>query len=89
VHALEWIAERRLEEAAARGEFQGLPGEGRPLDLEDEDPLLAPEVRMAKRILKNAGLDLAEVFGGLREELAAAPSRASREARDRPSWRSR
>jgi hypothetical protein len=66
--ALEWIAERRIEEAVARGELQGLPGEGRPLDL-DDDPLVPEEMRMAKRILRNADASLADVFGELFEEL--------------------
>ncbi len=63
------IGENRIAEAVARGELQGLPGEGRPLDFDDDDPLAPPETRMAKRILRNAELTLGEVFGGLREEL--------------------
>ncbi len=59
--ALEIIAQRKIDEAAERGELQGLPGEGAPLDLY-EDPLVPEEVRMAKRILKNAEVSLAEVF---------------------------
>ena len=57
MHALEIIAERKIEEAIARGDFDNLPGAGRPLDLDDEDPLWPEEVRMAKRILKNAGYE--------------------------------
>jgi hypothetical protein len=68
MHALELIAQRRIDEAAARGELQGLPGEGKPLDLY-EDPLIPEDMKMAKRILKNADATLADVFGGLREEL--------------------
>lgn len=68
MHALELIAERKIDEAAARGELQGLPGEGKPLDLY-EDPLVPPEMRMAKRILGNSEVSLADVFGGLFEEL--------------------
>jgi Domain of unknown function (DUF1992) len=49
-----WLAERRIEEALARGEFNDLPGAGRPLALED-DPLVPEELRVAYRILKNAG----------------------------------
>ena len=52
--ALELIAERKIEDAVARGDLQGLPGEGRPLELAD-DPLVPEELRMANRILKNAG----------------------------------
>jgi len=52
--AFEWIAEQRIEEAVARGELDHLPGAGKPLDL-DEDLLVPPDVRMAYRILRNAG----------------------------------
>jgi hypothetical protein len=51
---LEWIAEQRITEAAERGEFDDLPGAGQPLDL-DDDPLVPGELRLAYRILKNAG----------------------------------
>lgn len=34
MHWIEQIAERRAAQAVARGELQGLPGEGRPLDPE-------------------------------------------------------
>lgn len=63
---LEWIAERRIEEAVSRGELQHLPGAGRPLDLY-EDPLVPSEMRMAKRILGNAEVSLEEIFRELRE----------------------
>lgn len=51
---LDLLAEQRIAEAIARGEFDGLPGEGRPLVL-DDDPLVPEELRVAHRILKNAG----------------------------------
>jgi len=54
MNAFEWIAEQRIEEAIARGELSDLPGAGRPLRL-DDDALVPPEVRMAYRILRNAG----------------------------------
>jgi hypothetical protein len=55
MHAFDIIAEQRIAEAIANGELNDLPGAGRPLDL-DDDRLVAPELRMAYRILKNAGL---------------------------------
>jgi hypothetical protein len=58
--ALELIAERKIAEAIAQGEFDGLPGTGKPLALE-EDPLVPEELRMANRILKNAGFVPSEV----------------------------
>jgi len=64
--ALEWIAERKIEEAVSRGELDALPNAGRPLDLY-EDPLVPPEMRMAKRILGNAEVSLEEIFRELRE----------------------
>lgn len=51
---LEAIAERRIREAQERGEFDGLPGAGAPLQLED-DALVAQELRAAYRMLRNAG----------------------------------
>lgn len=53
--ALAALVERKLEQAVARGEFSGLPGEGRPLELE-EDCLVAEEDRIACRVLKSAGM---------------------------------
>ncbi|MBI2899384.1 MAG: DUF1992 domain-containing protein [Planctomycetes bacterium] len=44
------FVERRIDEAAARGEFDDLPGAGKPLDL-SENPYLAPEWRLAFKIL--------------------------------------
>ena len=50
------IAERRIQEAIERGEFDDLPGKGKPLDLGEDDRTVPAELRMAYRILKNAGL---------------------------------
>ena len=64
MHPLEWIAERRIDEAVSRGELDRLPNAGTPLDL-TEDPLVPPEMRMAKRILGNADVTLGEIFRDL------------------------
>ena len=48
------IAERRIQEAMARGEFDNLPGKGKPLVQEDLSGV-PEELRMAYKILKNAG----------------------------------
>jgi hypothetical protein len=58
--AFDLLAERKIAEAIERGELEGLPGEGRPLDLGD-DALVAEDLRLAWRILKNAGLVPPEV----------------------------
>ena len=57
---LDFLVEQRLEEAVSRGELENLPGEGRPLELHD-DPLVPEELRVAYRILKNAGFVPPEV----------------------------
>ena len=51
---LDALVERRIQDAIARGDFDHLPGEGQPLAL-DDDPLVPEELRVAHRILKNAG----------------------------------
>jgi hypothetical protein len=50
----EAVAEQKIREAVERGEFADLPGQGRPLDLSG-DPLVPEDLRVAYRILKNAG----------------------------------
>ena len=57
---LEFIAEQRIAEAISRGELENLPGEGRPLEL-DDDALVPEDLRLAYRILKNAGFVPPEV----------------------------
>jgi hypothetical protein len=60
MHFLELIAEQKIAEAELQGALRDLPGAGRPLDL-DDDPLVPEDLRMAYRILKNAGLVPQEV----------------------------
>ena len=58
--ALDDLIETRIRDAQARGEFDDLPGAGKPLP--DEDFSGVPEeLRVAVRILKNAGCAPAEV----------------------------
>lgn len=65
---LDAIAERRIREAQARGELDDLPGAGAPLAL-DDDALVPEDLRVAYRILKNAGFlpPELEVHGEIRE----------------------
>jgi hypothetical protein len=51
---LESLVERRISEAQERGELDDLPGAGAPLEL-DGDRLVPQELRVAYRVLKNAG----------------------------------
>jgi Domain of unknown function (DUF1992) len=48
------LIEEHIRQAHARGDFDNLPGAGKPLDL-GEDAHLPAELRMAYRVLKNAG----------------------------------
>ncbi|MDR2744311.1 MAG: DUF1992 domain-containing protein [Desulfovibrio sp.] len=52
--AIRLIAEKRIEQAQKNGEFDNLPGSGRPLEIEDMS-LVPEELRMAYKILRNAG----------------------------------
>lgn len=48
------IAERRIIEAMENGEFDNLEGKGKPINFEDET-WIPEDLRIAYRILKNAG----------------------------------
>jgi hypothetical protein len=79
---LDALVEQRIAAAAARGEFDELPGAGAPLNFED-DPLVPEEVRVANRILKNAGfvppaVEQLRALHCLQDELAAVSDRATR-----------
>jgi hypothetical protein len=47
------IIERRIREAQQNGDFDNLPGRGRPLELED-DSGIPEDLRLVYKILKNA-----------------------------------
>ncbi len=66
-----YIAERRIQEAIENGEFDDLPNRGKPLEL-DDDSWLPEDIRVAYRILKNAGcippeVELKKEISSLRE----------------------
>lgn len=50
----EIIAERRIKQAMEEGAFENIEGKGKPLVFED-DSMIPPDLRMAYKILKNAG----------------------------------
>jgi DnaJ-like protein len=60
------VAEQKIREAMARGEFDNLPGAGKPLVMEDCAGV-PEELRMAYKVLKNAGCVPPEVE--LRKEI--------------------
>ena len=57
---LSLIAERKIQEALENGELKDLPGQGRPLELEDLRGV-PEDLQMAYKILKNAGFTPSEV----------------------------
>ncbi|WP_144548050.1 DnaJ family domain-containing protein [Bacillus sp. X1(2014)] len=61
------IAEDKIKEAIKNGEFENLPGMGKPLDLKDDLPGMNAEMKMGYRMLKNAGFISDQV--DLRKEL--------------------
>jgi DnaJ homolog subfamily C member 28 len=52
---IEKVAERKIQEAIEEGKFDNLPGKGQPINL-DDDPMTPPHLRLANKILKNAGV---------------------------------
>jgi formylmethanofuran dehydrogenase subunit A len=51
----EKIAERKIEQAIAKGEFDNLANKGKPLPPDDME-MVPEDLRMAYKILKNAGI---------------------------------
>ena len=69
------LIEEKIKQAQERGEFDNLPGKGKPVDLTAyfETP---EDVRLAQSVLKNAGIKSREVellneIAGLKEVLAS------------------
>ncbi len=56
----DYIAEQRIVAAIERGELSNLPGQGAPLQM-DDDALIPVELRMVYRVLRNAGFVPPEV----------------------------
>lgn len=67
---LDRIAEEKIREAIERGDLNALPGAGKPVPDEEELALVPADLRMAYRVLKNAGYVPEEVR--LRREIEDA-----------------
>ncbi len=63
------IAERKIREAMERGEFDHLDGMGKPLAMDEDLSGVPAEMRMAYKVLKNAGFIPPEVE--LRKEIVS------------------
>ena len=51
--AFQKIVEKRIRDAQEKGDFDDLPGKGRPIDLED-DRNIPEDLRLTYKILRNA-----------------------------------
>lgn len=68
---LDKIVEEMVKKAQERGEFDNLPGKGKPVDLTEYFEM-PEDVRVAQSVLKNAGMaprevDLLKEIAGLRQ----------------------
>jgi len=77
-------ADDKIKEAIAKGEFDNLPGKGKPLDLDTY--FTTPEdLRMAYSILKSADIipeeiELLKQIEGLKKSLDSCPSQIEQRA---------
>lgn len=84
MYLLDRLAEKRITEAAERGELDNLAGQGEPLDL-DDDSLVPEELRSAYRLLRNAGyvppeISLRREISNIEQLIATAASQEDRSA---------
>ena len=82
------IAERKIQEAIEEGQFDNLPGKGKPIVFED-DPATPVHLRLANKILKNADvlpewIQVQKDIQTERQEIAALRARL---LRDNQKWR--
>ncbi len=82
MHAFDELVEARIQEALERGDFENLPDAGRRLELE-EDPFIPEDMRLACRILGNAGylppeMELRRDISTLETELAGGEDEQAR-----------
>ena len=76
------IVEQRIQEALERGDFDDLPGKGKPIPMEDYS-MVPDELRLAYKILKNAGclppeLELHKEIRQMEDLLADIPDEKER-----------
>lgn len=79
---LHLLAEQKIRDAIDNGEFDNLPGKGRPLPPDDLS-LVPPDKRAAYKLLRNAGqlpveMDLKKEIAGLELSLKDSESAAER-----------
>lgn len=77
------IVESLIKEAQERGEFENLPGKGKPIDLTTYFEM-PEEIRLAQSVLKNAGMRSPEVqllneIAEMRQILASVANEAKKD----------
>jgi hypothetical protein len=82
ISGFEKIVEERIRKAQERGEFEGLDGTGRPLELAD-DSHIPEDLRLAFKVLKNAEclppeIELRKEIEKTEDLLAAMPDTAEK-----------
>jgi DnaJ homologue, subfamily C, member 28, conserved domain len=79
----ESIVEAAIQEAMARGDFDNLPGKGKPLDLTEY--FNTPEdIRVGQAMLRNAGMlpvevELVQELAVLKEKISLASEKGEKE----------
>lgn len=79
---LQDIIEKKIKEAQENGEFDNLPGKGKPLTL-DDDSRVPEDLRLAYKILKNANclppeIELKKEIRQMEDMLADIPDEEER-----------
>ncbi len=77
-------AEEKILEAMEKGELDDLPGRGKPQELED-DSTIPSDLRIAYKILKNAGYAPPEVQ--MQKEIATAKDLLKNSQEDQETYR--
>lgn len=80
----DFVVERLIQEGMAEGKFSNLLNEGRPLKLEEENPYIAEDMRLAFKVLENA--KIAPPWIEMDKEVQAAIDQAQRERDNHRQW---
>lgn len=80
--------EEIIRKAQERGDFDNLPGAGKPLDLSD-NPFVPPDLQMAYRMLASSGFapDIVEEDKAMRARIAQLEQQLERFVRRWSTWR--
>ncbi len=80
----EALVERLIQDGMAEGKFSNLANEGQPLKLEEDNPYVEDDMKLAFKVLENAGF--APPWIEMDKEVEAALGRATREREEHRRW---